>query len=124
MCILGTELLNCPQMENGKRVNVHMLYKTNKNIAKDIKYCQEKGKKILLSLGGATPEYGLDSIESGQSFADELWNTFGAGQHEHRPFGNAVVDGFDLDIENGAKAGYPAFINRMREHYSKHSNKK
>ncbi|CAO3660901.1 unnamed protein product [Rhizopus microsporus] len=101
----GTELLNCPQMEN------------------DIKYCQGKGKKILLSLGGATPEYGLDSIESGQNFADELWNTFGAGQHEHRPFGNAVVDGFDLDIENGAKAGYPAFINRMREHYSKDTSK-
>lgn len=75
----------------------------------------------MLSLGGATPEYGLNSYEEGESLADELWYTFGGGSDTNtfRPFGDASVDGFDLDIENGAKAGYPAFVNRMREHYGK-----
>ncbi|KAG0740629.1 hypothetical protein G6F57_005426 [Rhizopus arrhizus] len=91
----------------------------------DIKFCQDNGKKVLLSLGGATPEYGLNSYEEGESLADELWYTFGGGSDTNtfRPFGDASVDGFDLDIENGAKAGYPAFVNRMREHYAKETSK-
>lgn len=97
--IPGTELLNCPNMEA------------------DIKLCQANDKKVLLSMGGATPEYGLQSIQEGENLADELWNTFGGGNGLDRPFGNVSVDGFDLDIENGAKVGYPAFVKRMREHY-------
>ncbi|CAO3701334.1 unnamed protein product [Rhizopus stolonifer] len=104
--IPGTELLNCPNMEA------------------DIKLCQANDKKVLLSMGGATPEYGLQSIQEGENLADELWNTFGGGNLGlDRPFGNVSVDGFDLDIENGAKVGYPAFVKRMREHYEKDKSK-
>ncbi|KAI9257923.1 glycoside hydrolase superfamily [Sporodiniella umbellata] len=90
---------------------------------KDIQFCQENHKKILLSMGGATPEYGLKSTQEGERLADELWNTFGGGHGFDRPFGLATVDGFDLDIENGANQGYPAFVKRMREHYATDKSK-
>jgi chitinase len=70
-------------------------------------------------LGGATPAYGTSTIKEGEDLADELWNTFGGGTSVYRPFGNVSVDGFDLDIENGEKAGYTAFVNKMRKNYGK-----
>ena len=87
----------------------------------DIKYCQSKGIKILLSMGGATPAYGVATVKEGENLADELWDTFAGGYKRNstafRPFGNATVDGFDLDIENGEKVGYTAFVNKMRQNY-------
>ncbi|KAI8645896.1 glycoside hydrolase superfamily [Parasitella parasitica] len=87
----------------------------------DIKYCQSKGIKILLSMGGATPAYGIATVKEGEDLADELWDTFGGGYKRNstafRPFGNATVDGFDLDIENGEKVGYTSFVNKMRQNY-------
>ena len=83
-----------------------------------IKYCQSKGKVILLSLGGATGTYGLSSNSEGRNLADSLWDLFGGGQSDTRPFGSASVDGFDLNIEAGETNGYPAFVEKMKEHYS------
>ncbi|SAM08151.1 hypothetical protein [Absidia glauca] len=100
--IQGTQLLDCPQME------------------KEIQACQKRGKKVLLSLGGAAGSYGLASAKDGTTWADKLWNTFGGGAgHQSRPFGKAVVDGFDLDIEAGSVEGYTAFVKTMRKHYLK-----
>lgn len=79
----GTSLLHCP------------------DVAKDIKICQKLGVKIFLSLGGGSGAYGLGSNAEGKSFAKVLWNTFGGGSSNRRPFDDAVVDGFDLDIEGG-----------------------
>ncbi|KAG2180113.1 hypothetical protein INT43_003901 [Umbelopsis isabellina] len=101
----GTGLLNCPQ------------------IGQDIQTCQAAGKKILLSLGGASGAYGFTSDAQASSFADQLWNLFGKGSSSTRPFGNAVVDGFDLDIEGGSTTGYTAFINQMRTHYASDTSK-
>lgn len=74
-----------------------------------------------MSMGGATPAYGLKTEKEGEDLANELWDTFGAGHLRNhsavRPFGNVSIDGFDLDIENGEKAGYTAFVNRMRQNY-------
>ncbi|KAL7318714.1 Chitinase 2 [Mucor circinelloides] len=93
----------------------------------DIKYCQSKGIKILLSMGGATPAYGVATVKEGEDLADELWDTFGGGYKRnataYRPFGDATVDGFDLDIENGEKLGYTAFVNRMRRNYELDASK-
>lgn len=72
-------------------------------------------------MGGATPAYGVATVKEGEDLADELWDTFGGGYKRnataYRPFGDATVDGFDLDIENGEKLGYTAFVNRMRRNY-------
>ncbi|KAL9640590.1 MAG: hypothetical protein Q9164_000197 [Protoblastenia rupestris] len=84
----GQLLSNCPQ------------------IGKDIKECQKLGKKILLSLGGAAPtDQYLVSADSAVAFADMLWDIFGPvhrslDSNSPRPFGDASVDGFDLDIES------------------------
>lgn len=89
------------------------------SITTDIKTCQAKGKKIILALGGAAGSYGFTSDSQASGFADTLWNTFGAGNSSTRPFGDAVIDGFDLDIEGGSATGYAAMINQLRTHYGK-----
>ncbi|KAL8755342.1 MAG: hypothetical protein Q9184_004826 [Pyrenodesmia sp. 2 TL-2023] len=73
-------------------------------IGPDIKTCQAMGKKILLSLGGAIPtNQSIDNDATATSFALFLWNAFGPENATYdgpRPFGDAVVDGFDFDIES------------------------
>ncbi|KAI9305999.1 glycoside hydrolase superfamily [Cunninghamella echinulata] len=92
----GTTLLECP------------------NIAKDIKTCQAKGKKIILSLGGAAGSYGFTSDAQAETFAQTLWDMFGGGSHKYRPFGDAVLNGFDLDIEGGGSTGYAALVTKLK----------
>lgn len=82
-------------------------------MAQDIQYCQSKGKKMLLSLGGGPDTYSLTGKEDGESFAEFLWGAYGPITDEWtgpRPFdplpgtegeGTAtIVDGFDFDIEH------------------------
>ena len=74
-----------------------------------IGYCQQHGKKILLSLGGApgSTDYQLTSTADAENMADFLWGAFGPLQAHNtwpRPFddvttGTNSVDGFDFDIE-------------------------
>ncbi|RMZ80937.1 hypothetical protein DV737_g2785, partial [Chaetothyriales sp. CBS 132003] len=89
------------------------------NIGADITTCQTKyGKSILLSIGGANySETGFTSSEAAIQAAQNIWAIFGpAGASPSsssasnatsnspattlRPFGSAVIDGFDLDIES------------------------
>ncbi|KAH0494174.1 hypothetical protein TgHK011_000804 [Trichoderma gracile] len=78
-------LLNCPEIEA------------------DIKTCQANGKTILLSLGGDSySQGGWSSPSAAQDAADQVWAMFGPVQSDSsapRPFGSAVVDGFDFDFE-------------------------
>ncbi|KAH8174676.1 glycosyl hydrolases family 18 domain-containing protein [Sarocladium implicatum] len=79
-------LLRCPQLEQ------------------DIKECQDKyGKTILLSIGGATyGQGGWPTIDEAEEAADMVWEMFGPVDQSssvERPFGKAVVDGFDFDFE-------------------------
>lgn len=101
----GTDLLYCPQL------------------GEDILASQERGKKVILSLGGAEGNYGFQNDTQAIQFADQIWNVFGNGLSSTRPFGGAVVDGFDLDIEQGSTKGYPAFVKRLRSHFSYDSSK-
>lgn len=101
----GTGLLQCP------------------NIAEDIKICQAKGKIILLSLGGASGAYGFSSDAQAETFAQTVWDMFAGGSSTTRPFGDSVIDGFDLDIEGGSTVGYAAFSNKLRQLYSTDSSK-
>ncbi|KAI8393744.1 glycoside hydrolase superfamily [Radiomyces spectabilis] len=92
-------------------------------VGEDIKKCQKKGKKVLLSLGGASGAYGFKSDAEGKTFAKTLWDIFGGGDSDTRPFGDAVVDGFDLDIEGGGGTGYVALIKELRSLFAKDSSK-
>lgn len=69
----------------------------------DIATCQEKGKTILLSIGGATySEGGFKSEDDAKAGAKLMWETFGpvqSGSKALRPFGNVSLDGFDFDFE-------------------------
>ncbi|SCU84079.1 LAMI_0C06128g1_1 [Lachancea mirantina] len=87
-------------------------------IASDIKTCQGLGKKVFLSLGGESGAYGFSDDSEAESFADTLWNTFGEGSGSERPFDDAVVDGFDFDIENNNQNGYVALAKKLRQYYN------
>ncbi|RCH85980.1 Chitinase 1 [Rhizopus stolonifer] len=95
----GTNLLNCP------------------DIGKDIESCQSKGVKIILSLGGAAGSYGFNSDSQAQTFASTLWNLFGGGSATNRPFGDAQIDGVDLDIEGGGSTGYATLVTSLRSKF-------
>ncbi|KAL9129994.1 MAG: hypothetical protein Q9217_001716 [Psora testacea] len=102
------------------------------HIGPDVKFCQAMGKKILLSLGGAYPtNQHIESQDSANDFADFLWRAFGPdkelpGSTFPRPFGDASIDGFDLDIESSLVEAQPHgapndpyghLVKRFRQHY-------
>ncbi|KAF2968088.1 hypothetical protein GQX73_g5501 [Xylaria multiplex] len=95
--IAGTSLLSCPEIEE------------------DIKYCQSQGKTILLSIGGATyTEGGFSDSASATAAAKTVWDLFGSNTNAaNRPFGSAVVDGFDFDFESGTQNFVP-FASELR----------
>ncbi|KHJ31395.1 putative class iii [Erysiphe necator] len=100
--INGTTLVYCPEIEE------------------DIIKCQTKfGKTILLSIGGSTySENGFSSMEAANIAADKVWANFGPLTEDvsvTRPFGKAVVDGFDLDIETQVLNMVP-FVRRLLDH--------
>ncbi|KAG7089660.1 hypothetical protein E1B28_011320 [Marasmius oreades] len=92
-------------------------------LQQDIQACQAKGKIVTLSLGGATGAATFSSDAQAQQFADTIWNLFLGGSSSTRPFGNAVLDGVDLDIEGGSSTGFVAFVNRIRSHANGASKK-
>ncbi|KAK6201438.1 glycoside hydrolase superfamily [Scheffersomyces amazonensis] len=92
-------------------------------IGEDIQTCQSEGKTVLLSLGGQYGTYGFTSDQQAQDFATTLWNKFGAGSDPERPFGDAIVDGFDFDIEQGSSTGYTALAQSLRTLYASDDSK-
>ncbi|EXJ93574.1 hypothetical protein A1O1_01966 [Capronia coronata CBS 617.96] len=95
------------------------MFTTCTQIAEDIPICQALGKKILVSLGGASSGNFIASAASAKEFADFLWGSYGPPQDTTetlypRPFGQTIVDGFDLDIESGGSFGYADLVNEFR----------
>lgn len=99
---------------------------------------------MTLSLGGATGGAGFQSDSQASTFADNVWNLFMGGSSSTRPFGDAVLDGIDLDIEGGGSncksfdernlpwlltflssslLDYGTFLTKLRSYFSK-ANKK
>lgn len=105
----GTELLDCPQ------------------IADDIVTCQGLGKTILLSTGGGTyTEGGFTSEDAAVSMANLMWEVFGPVSDNSsvlRPFGTAVIDGFDFDFEDLEMSNMPAYANQLRSLYETDTSK-
>ncbi|KAA1474325.1 glycoside hydrolase [Dentipellis sp. KUC8613] len=83
-------------------------------LSDQIKACQKKGKAVTISLGGANSAIGFTDEDDARSFGDLIYNEFLGGNGELRPFGKAVLDGIDLDIEGGSPDHYAAFINRVK----------
>lgn len=135
----GTNFGNACGDETYTVNGVSTLLKSNcPRIGSDIIECQQTyGKKIFLSFGGAYPQnYYIANDNSANSFADFVWGAFGPSTStwtsagKPRPFGNAVVDGFDYDIENYMSTppkdssgnpindyqsrGYATMINRLK----------
>jgi chitinase len=86
------------------------------------------GKTILLSIGGATyTQGGFGSESAALAGAELMWNTFGPVPTSNtsvvkRPFGDAVVDGFDLDFESPVN-NMVTFANKLREYFAQDSKK-
>ncbi|KAJ1730821.1 Chitinase 2 [Coemansia sp. Benny D160-2] len=96
----GSQMLNCQPM------------------ADQIKACQKKGIRVVLSMGGASGAYSMDSDADGASYAQTVYDTYLGGKGSSdikRPFGDAVLDGVDLDIEGGGSSGYASFTNKLHE---------
>ncbi|KAH7120078.1 glycoside hydrolase superfamily [Dactylonectria estremocensis] len=94
------QLLQCPQVEQ------------------DIITCQQVyGKTILLSIGGATySQGGFQTTEEASNAAHAVWGMFGPvspNSSGSRPFGSAVVDGFDFDLESPV-SNMPVFGSELR----------
>ncbi|KAK1750593.1 glycoside hydrolase superfamily, partial [Echria macrotheca] len=95
----------------------------------DILRCQGRyGKKILLSLGGAGSGEGLGigSDEEAGGVADVLWGLFGPPgvvDEGLRPFGGAVVDGFDLDKSDGLPDHWDTVATALRTKFATDTSK-
>lgn len=86
-------------------------------VGKDIVTCQGLGKTILLSIGGATyTESELASSADATTAAKNVWAAFGpkTSSSTTRPFGDAVVDGFDFDIETQGLTNLDVFAQELR----------
>jgi len=92
------KMFRCPKIEAG------------------IKECQKNGKQVLMSLGGAVGRVGFADDNEAKLFAYRVYHLLleGTDLQSIRPFGSAVMDGIDLDIENGMYTGYTAFVKELR----------
>lgn len=115
---LGSKLLPRDQVSILLARGNYQLWKIALTInSDDIIECQTTyKKKILLSIGGDSDKYGgWATVAEAQAFGDRVWDMFGKGWSYYRPFGKAIVDGFDLDLERGPSTGYEHFAFRLRK---------
>lgn len=59
-------------------------------MASQIRQCQAKKRKILLSVGGGSRWVGFRDKEQAEKFATNLWNLFLGGKAKLRTFGRYV----------------------------------
>ena len=87
---------HCTPSSNGCRV-----------LSNVISTCQRSGIKVLLSLGGGSNSAtSMSSPADARQVATYLYNNFLGGQSASRPFGSAILDGIDFDIEQGSSLYY------------------
>ncbi|KAJ6528314.1 glycoside hydrolase superfamily [Mycena vulgaris] len=64
--------------------------------------------------GGGTSGAVFSSDTAATNFANTIWNNFLGASSSHRPFGLAVLDGIELDIESETSTGSAAFATQSR----------
>ncbi|CAK8533140.1 unnamed protein product [Lathyrus sativus] len=103
----------------------HCIPNKCQNLRNSIKNCQNKGIKIMLSIGGEYKKtYSFSSPEDAMQLADYIWNNFLGGNSDSRPFGDAILDGVDFDIEGGSNLHYATLAKKLHDHYNSDSSKK
>ncbi|KAL6578875.1 hypothetical protein OROMI_009091 [Orobanche minor] len=90
-------------------------------IADQIKGCQSRGVKVMLSIGGVG-NYSLYSREDARNVSVYLRDNFLGGSSETRPLGDAVLDGIDFVIAQGSSLYYDDLV-RFLSSYSTGSRK-
>ena len=80
------------------------------SLSESIRYCQQKGIKLMLAIGGGIGNYSLASKADAKFVAKYLWNTFLGGKSNSRPLGDASLDGIDFDIELGSVNYYEDLV--------------
>lgn len=87
-------------------------------ISDDIRACQRRGIKVMLSIGGGVGNYSLSSTQDARDVSLYLWNNFlgGGGGSAARPLGDAVLDGVDLDIELGSSLYYEDLVRFLKSY--------
>ena len=115
---LGTWTHTFPQTAAQKAAGATDLWEA-KDVAADIKKCQDAGKKIFLTLGGASGKSNtiLANDQEAVAFADMVWNLFLGGKPQVdglRPFGDIILDGIDINNESFQTGSYATFISRLR----------
>ncbi|GFP90737.1 acidic endochitinase, partial [Phtheirospermum japonicum] len=85
-------------------------------LSEEIKYCQRRHVKVLLSIGGEIGNYTLISNKDAAHVAAYPWNNFLGDKHNStaRLLGAAVLDGVDLAISQGSPEHYPALVMYLR----------
>lgn len=91
-------------------------------LGQEITTCQAAGKKVLLSIGGFAGQQSLSTSDNAKSIANNIWGAFANpadtdGATTVRPFGDAYVNGFDFDYEQGdtnTMANLPTLISQLR----------
>jgi len=98
------KLFRCPKIEAG------------------IKECQKNGKQVLMSLGGAVGRAGFADEAQAKLFAYRVYHLLleGGDLKNLRPFGGAILDGVDLDIENGYYQHYSTFVKELKSLKANH----
>jgi chitinase len=90
------------------------------DVAAAVTTCQEAGIQVFLSIGGSSGGYSLASIEEAEAIGQYLWDAYGNGVNSSvtRPFGDAIVNGWDFDIENASGSEYyPYLISTLRSNF-------
>ena len=97
-------------------------------LASAIATCQAAGVKIILSLGGASGAYSLQSKAEAEQIGQYLWDSYANSGNTtvQRPFGSTFVNGFDFDIEVnlGSSQYYQYMISTLRSNFAKDSSNK
>jgi chitinase len=97
------------------------------DLATQITTCQDNGVTVILSLGGSVGAYSLESEEQAEEIGQYLWDAYGgvtdANSSVTRPFGDAFVNGFDLDIEaSSGNEYYEYMISTLRTNFETDSD--
>ncbi|XP_051143576.1 acidic endochitinase [Andrographis paniculata] len=85
-------------------------------LSDQIRACQRRGVKVLISLGGGVGNYSLTSRQDARNLSNYLWKNFLGGRSASRPLGDAVLDGVDLDIELGSSLYYTDLVRFLKSH--------